>query len=168
LPGSRRQELRRHLGPFQAAAAALHAARPGARFTWVVPEELAGALPQGLAVAHSLDAVHDARGALSKSGTVTLELAARGIPLVVAHRVHPLTHWLARRLVTGVDHIALPNLLDPAHPVPEHVQELDPATLARALLDLPEVQPVDLQAARGPDAVARMVEQVVDCWAAQP
>lgn len=168
LPGSRRQELRRHLGPFLATTDALRRERPSARFTWVVPPELAGALPPGLTVVHALDAIHDARGALSKSGTVTLELAARGVPLVVAHRVHPLTHWLARRLVTGVEHIALPNLLDPAHPVPEHVQQLDPAALCRALLGLPAHQPVDLRAAGGPEAVARMVEQVVDCWEARP
>lgn len=172
LPGSRPAELRRHLGPFQATTAALAAAAPGARFTWVVPRAQAAALPPGLAVAHSLDAVADARGALTKSGTVTLELAARQIPMVVAHRVHPLTHWLARRLVTGVAHIALPNLLDAARPVPEHVQQLDPAVLARALRALPPHQPVDLSAARGPaaagpDAPARMAAAVRETWAAR-
>ena len=51
-----------------------------------------------------------ADAALAKSGTTTLEAALADVPMVVAYRVHPLTSWLARRLIT-VPWISLVNLV---------------------------------------------------------
>ncbi len=102
-----------------------------------------------------LEALADCRAALSKSGTVTLELAAMGVPQVVAHRVHPLTHAVGSCLVTGVKHIALPNILAGAEVVPEYRQSLDPDALCAALLALPDPQPVPLSALGPPGASER-------------
>jgi hypothetical protein len=43
--------------------------------------------------------LHHARAALVKSGTSTLQAALSGTPLVVTYRVHPLTFFMAQRLV---------------------------------------------------------------------
>jgi lipid-A-disaccharide synthase len=62
---------------------------------------------------------------------VTLQLALAGVPMVVAYRMHPLTHWIARRLVS-VDRIALVNLVAERDVVPELIQdEVEPGRLAR-------------------------------------
>jgi lipid-A-disaccharide synthase len=74
--------------------------------------------------------------ALAASGTVTLELAAAGLPMVVTYKVNPLTAAIARR-VLKVPHVALPNLILGKAAVPELLQEnATPRRLANAVLDL--------------------------------
>ncbi len=63
-----------------------------------------------------------ADAALAASGTVSLELAAEGTPVVVAYRVNPLTAALARRLVR-IDTVTLVNLVSGTRAVPEFLQE---------------------------------------------
>jgi lipid-A-disaccharide synthase len=161
LPGSRDQEIRRHLSVFLATAERVRAAHPGARFRMVCPVSVP-ALPGWIERVEDIGALSSARAALTKSGTVTVELAAMGVPQVVAHRVHPLTYWLGRLLVRGVSHIALPNVLaelgvDPgaAPVVPEYIQDLDPDILAGELLRLPQQQRVLLEPLGRPGAAAR-------------
>lgn len=136
LPGSRAQELERHLDLFAAAADLVTAARPE-----VLPVVgRAPGLPSELYRRIALPVVDDVRGllaharaALLKSGTVTLEAALEGTPGVVAYRTSPLTWALARRLV-GVEHVALPNLVLNERVYPELLQDaVTPATLATAL-----------------------------------
>ncbi len=164
LPGSRPQERRRHLGPFLKAAERLRAQRQGARFLLAGPTPPPG-LPDWVQPVPDVAALSRCRGALCKSGTVTLELAVLGLPMVVAHCVHPLTWWIGRALVRDVHHLAMPNVLadiaaggKAPEVVPEHLQQLDPDRLARALLALPEHQPIDLSALGTPGAAARMAE----------
>ena len=47
---------------------------------------------------------------LVASGTATVEGLLAGVPMVVVYRVHPLTFWLARRIVK-VPFVAMANLL---------------------------------------------------------
>ncbi len=139
LPGSRRQELERHVRPFLAAARRVTATRPEvqpvlARAPSLPPGEL-----EGLGVPVTPDTralLHHADAALIKSGTGTLEAALAGVPFVMAYRAHPLTWALARRLVR-VPHVALANLLAGERVVPELLQgEVEPGRLAAALLPL--------------------------------
>lgn len=163
LPGSRAQELRRHVPIFVDVAQRLRATHPDWRFTLIAPEHARlPALPPWIAVEHGIAAAAGCRAALTKSGTVTLELACLGVPMVVAHRVHPLTYAVGKRVVTGVSHIALPNVLGGREVVPEVVQALDPADLARRVEALPAHQPVDLSALGPPGASARAAGALLD------
>lgn len=139
LPGSRRQEIDRHLDLFVATAARIREARPDV-------QPVLGRAPD--VAAQSLDAtglpvVSDARALqrhatalLVKSGTATLETALEGSPFVVTYRTSRLTWWIARRLVR-VDHVSLPNLILDERVVPELLQDdATPETLAAALLPL--------------------------------
>lgn len=162
LPGSRAQERRRHLGPFLRAAERVRALRQGARFLLAGPSPPPD-LPEWVQPVADVAALSRCRAALCKSGTITLELAVLGLPMVVAHKVHPLTWWIGRALVRDVHHLAMPNVLaDLAaggrapEVVPEQLQDLDPDRLARALLALPDQQPIDLSALGTPGAAARM------------
>jgi lipid-A-disaccharide synthase len=81
-------------------------------------------------------AFRNARAALAKSGTVTLELALAGVPMVTAYRVMPIEAAVMRRIAL-VDTVILPNLLTGERFVPEFLQEAcTPQNLADALLPL--------------------------------
>lgn len=163
LPGSRAQELRRHLPVFLDTAGRLQARHPTWRFRLVVPDETdLPDLPSFIERHGDIGAAAGCRAALTKSGTVTLELACLGVPMVVAHRVHPLTYAIGKRLVTGVQHIALPNVLAGEEVVPEVVQHLDAADLARRVSALPDRQPLDLSALGPSGAAVRAAQAVLE------
>lgn len=139
MPGSRGQEVARHLELFEAAAERLTAVRPE-----VQPVIAAGGsvrpdayrLARYPRVSEAWELLHHAAAALVKSGTGTLQAALAGTPLAVAYRMHPATYALARRLVR-VPHIALANLVVGERIAEELVQEAaTPAALAGALLPL--------------------------------
>ena len=139
FPGSRRQELDRHVELFAAAARRLEEARPGLQPVVARAPGLPRSACEGMAatvVEDGVSLLHHARAAVVKSGTATLEAALAGVPFATAYRTHPLTFALARRLVR-VDHIAMPNLVAGRRVVPELVQlEATPARLVRELLPL--------------------------------
>ncbi len=149
LPGSRDAEVRRHLPVLLGAAQRIRARRPGTRFALPV----AGTIPpggiaeavraSGLSVevlpgeAYRVMAAADLL--LVASGTATLEAACYGAPMVVLYRLSALSHAIARRLVRGVSHISLPNIIAGREIVRELIQdEATPAAVAAAGLDLLE------------------------------
>jgi lipid-A-disaccharide synthase len=77
-----------------------------------------------------------ANAALTKSGTVTAELALAGTPMVVVYKLGWLTYALYRPLIS-VDYAALPNLLLNREAVPELMQSrCTPENIAAALKPL--------------------------------
>ena len=151
LPASRPQELRYLLPPLAKAAAELQRRCPGLKV--LVPAGLAAFEAQlrtllaacgvqaevvPAADADRLRPVLCAAAdlALTKSGTVNLELALRGVPQVVGYRVSRPTAWAARHLLRfQVDHISPVNLVLGERLVAELLQdELTPeAVVAEAL-----------------------------------
>lgn len=74
--------------------------------------------------------------ALAASGTVSLELAAAGCPMVIAYDMHPLTLWLMRRMAR-VDTVTLVNLVSETRVVPEYIgRDCRAARVAPALARL--------------------------------
>lgn len=144
LPGSRRSEITRLSGPFGEALARFRESHPGeiALTLPAVPhladqiEALTASWPVVPTIVRGEEAkfaaFRKAHAALAASGTVTLELALAGVPMVVAYRVARL-ETLLRSLVT-VDTIVLANLVLGDKPIPEFVQEdCTPGKLADAL-----------------------------------
>ena len=136
LPGSRRGEIERLLPVMRDAVARIAAQRPDVR----VVLALAPTIDAGL-VSHLLGdgtrvrverAAHDVMRAadlvLATSGTVTLEAALLGTPMVVCYRVSRLTAVMARTLAR-IPWMALPNIVLGRAAVPELFQ--DEATGAR-------------------------------------
>ena len=73
------------------------------------------------------------RAALAKSGTVTLELALSGIPMVTAYRVGAAEAFILRRAIR-VSSVILANLVIGSDIIPEFLQEdCTPDKLAQAL-----------------------------------
>lgn len=139
FPGSRAQEVRRHLELFSAAAERVTARRPDVQPAIGVPggidpEVYAGARWPRVASAGGL--LPYATAAIAKSGTTTLEAALALTPLVVAYRMNPLSWQVAKRMVK-VPHIALANLIAEERVAPEFVQDAaTPDALADAVLPL--------------------------------
>lgn len=74
--------------------------------------------------------------ALAASGTVSLELAANGIPMLIAYDVAPLTRFLAQRLIK-LDTVTLVNLVSETRAIPELLgRECTSARIADALTHL--------------------------------
>ncbi len=162
FPGSRRQELDRHLDLFVEAAARVVRDRPEiqpvlAAASPELVERLEGA---GLPVTtDGRSLLRHARAALVKSGTSTLEAALAGTPFVTVYRTHPLTYLLARRLVR-VDRIALANLVAGREVVPEVLQgQATPERLASEVLPfLDPDEPRREVVVRGLAAVRELLE----------
>ena len=153
LPGSRRNEVARMLPLFVQSARALRARRPDLAVAIGLAPSLARAEVEAQLRAQGTDALPalvDGRSrelliaadvALAKPGTVTMEAALLGCPLVVAGVAHPLSAALWRRL-SRVDSFAMPNLIAGAPLVREFLQrDARPEPIAQAvaaLLDGPE------------------------------
>jgi lipid-A-disaccharide synthase len=138
FPGSRPQEITRLWPPFRDAARRLLAEGRCERV--VVATVAGGNYPEAgelqLRGGDSATILAAADAALVKSGTATLEAALAGVPMVVAYRVHWLTAWIARRLLT-VPWISLVNLIAGRCVVQELVQrQASPERLAAALSPL--------------------------------
>jgi lipid-A-disaccharide synthase len=144
LPGSRRSEVRHHLDVFGEALERLHAA--GTAFEPWLPTmpHLLEAIREGVKswpvapriVTGETDkraAFRIARAALAKSGTVTLELALSGVPMVTAYRVGTIEAFILRRAIR-VSSVILANLVIGKDVIPEFLQENCTAeNLSRAL-----------------------------------
>ena len=144
LPGSRRGEVARLAPVFGRAVRLLALRYPALRA--VVPTVPAVADRVDAAAAawgvptlvlrdpeRKFDAFAAADAALAASGTVVLELAALGVPMVAAYRANPLTALLLRPLLK-VRYATLVNLLLDRSVVPEYLQGgCTPGRLAAAL-----------------------------------
>jgi lipid-A-disaccharide synthase len=146
LPGSRRNEIRSLLTIFGAAIARLAAAGPIELVLPTVPH-LVARVRDGVAdwpvkprivvePSEKWAAFRVARGALAASGTVTLELALAGVPMVAAYRVPVIEEIIARLagLQARLSTIILANLVVGDNVVPEFLQrDCTPEALAAAL-----------------------------------
>jgi lipid-A-disaccharide synthase len=133
LPGSRRSEVRHHMVIFGETLALLSA--QGIAFEPVlattpllegmIRENVKGwqVQPQiTVSDAEKRAAFRGARAALAKSGTVTLELALAGVPMVAAYRVGAAEAFILRRAIK-VQSVILANLVIGKEVVPEFLQE---------------------------------------------
>jgi lipid-A-disaccharide synthase len=147
LPGSRRSEIRHHLAVFGATLGRLQAG--GSAFELMLPTmpHLEATVREGVASwpvkprivvgeNEKRAAFRIARAAFAKSGTVTLELALSGIPMVTAYRVGAIEAFILRRAVQ-VSSVILANLVIGKDVIPEFLQEdCTPEKLAPALSEV--------------------------------
>ncbi|MSO70787.1 MAG: lipid-A-disaccharide synthase [Alphaproteobacteria bacterium] len=132
LPGSRSGEIARMLPVLAEAARKLQAAYPALKTALLAAPghetELRAAtafwedVPLVIETQERADLFAASSLALATSGTVSVELAAAGVPHVIAYRVNPLTAWIARRLV-HVKYADLVNIILDRPVVPELIQQ---------------------------------------------
>jgi lipid-A-disaccharide synthase len=74
--------------------------------------------------------------AIVASGTVTLETAICGIPMIITYTVSPVSYWLGRALI-DVAHIGLVNLIAEKRIMPELIQkECSPETISDTAMEI--------------------------------
>ena len=132
FPGSRRNEIERLLPVIVDAAVILQRDFPDIQFVLPLASTLAkeDILPRlegrGLNVRISSERIHDlirsCDAIISVSGTVTLEIALVGTPMVIIYRLAALTYQLAKRLVK-VENIGLCNIVAGGTVVQELIQD---------------------------------------------
>jgi lipid-A-disaccharide synthase len=111
LPGSRPSEIQRHLPLMHEVAVRLKAD---------VPDLEVAELPLP-ATGERYSLIASASLLLAASGTVTLEAALLGMPMVVVYRLSSLS-YLAAKLMVRLKYFSLPNLLLERQAVPEFSQ----------------------------------------------
>jgi len=132
FPGSRRNEIERLLPVIVDAATILQREFPDIQFVLPLASTLGreDILPRlegrGLNVRISSERIHDlirsCDAIISVSGTVTLEIALVGTPMVIIYRLASLTYQLAKRLVK-VENIGLCNIMAGGTVVQELIQD---------------------------------------------
>ncbi len=170
LPGSRGSEVARLAPVFAATAKILAEKHPGlvplvpaARPSLVAPLQAAFAGTNTIILppladfdafeAQKRTVFAASSAALAASGTVSLELAAANVPMVIGYRMNALTGWLMRQMAL-VDTVTLVNLLSDSRAVPEFLfSACKPENLVPALDALLE-NPAAAAAQRAAGAVA--------------
>jgi len=139
FPGSRQQEIDRHIDDFVATARELERRIPRLQVIVSVAPTVAldsGRCPFRLVHSASLSVLRAADAGLCKSGTTTLEAAIADCPLVVAYRTGRVSFALAKRLVT-VSNIGLVNVVAGREVAREFIQDaIVPAKMAESLSEL--------------------------------
>jgi lipid-A-disaccharide synthase len=153
LPGSRRSEIRHHMAVFGETLGRLQ--DEGVAFEPILPTmpHLQEAVADGVKswkVAPKIvigeqekrAAFRVARAALAKSGTVTLELAIAGVPMVTAYRTGAVEAWILVRAI-NLESVILANLVVGENVVPEFLQQdCTPEKLSQALREVLGDSPV--------------------------
>jgi lipid-A-disaccharide synthase len=150
LPGSRRSEMEALAAPFLEAAQWCLERRPDLRC--VTPlvndtvaaifeterERVAPELPLTSARGQSHRVLAAADVVLTASGTATLEALLHKRPMVVGHRINPLTYFIARGLkLVKTPWVAMANIMAGEELAPEFLQrDCDVAHLGPAVLAL--------------------------------
>jgi lipid-A-disaccharide synthase len=145
VPGSRDNEILRHLPIMLAAADILkeklkhaiflisHAPSVARKHIDTIVSEHPGRMAVEV-ISDGVEAVFERSDVIvAASGTVTLQSAIHGTPMVIIYKVSPLSFWVARALVR-VPHIGLVNLVAGEQLVPEFVQNgASPGNIASAV-----------------------------------
>jgi lipid-A-disaccharide synthase len=133
-PGSRDREIARHLPIMLGAAQILLKRIKKVKFiVSIAPdvkrktvEEIVnkhkGAADLEIVSGHVRKIFERSRFVIAASGTVTLESAISGTPMVIIYKVSPISYWLGRAMI-HVKHIGLVNLITGKKIVPELLQD---------------------------------------------
>ncbi|HUV50304.1 MAG TPA: lipid-A-disaccharide synthase [Anaerolineae bacterium] len=148
LPGSRDGEIARHL-PVMLKAAGLIAKRAG-KVKFIISiapsierehiEDIVKNYKQKIdfdIIADSVDKVfRKCRLVVAASGTVTLEAAISGTPMLIIYKVSPISYWLGKIMIR-IKNIGLVNLIAGREIVPELVQsKASPENIADTVLNM--------------------------------
>jgi lipid-A-disaccharide synthase len=146
LPGSRRSEIKRLLPVLLNAAEKIYLEEPEIQYLLPLAATLEEAdlapylqghkLPIKVISNRAYDVMAACDVMIAASGTVTLEAALMGVPIVVIYKMKLFSYWIGRLLIK-VNHIALCNIIAGEGVVPELIQQaVSPERVARKALRL--------------------------------
>ena len=183
LPGSRADELRRHLPVMLGSLKLIREKLPSAKAKMVLPDEALNqlaakqsALPSDMEIqtGNLPQALAQADVAIASTGTVTMECAFFGVPTVTLYKTSWSTYQIAKRIVK-VKWLTMPNILADEEIYPEFVQDAATAGhIAGAALELLQNEPRRIQIKKrlaevvsslgGPGATARAATAILSLF----
>jgi lipid-A-disaccharide synthase len=183
LPGSRENELQRHLPVMLDALKLIREKLPSIRARMVLPNEALKKFANGLfalqpnveiQIGNLPRGLVEADAAIASTGTVTMECAFFGVPTVTLYKTSWSTYQIAKRIVT-VKSLTMPNILADEEIFPEFVQgAATPESIARAALELLQNEPRRIQIKKrlaeivsslgGPGATARAATAILSLY----
>ena len=157
LPGSRADELRRHLQTMLGALKLMREKLPAAKAKMVLPDETLKQLAEKLSalppdmeiqIGNLPQALAQADVAIASTGTVTMECAFFGVPTVTLYKTSWSTYQIGKRIVK-VKWLTMPNILADEEIYPEFVQNAaTPDAIASAAQELLQNEPRRIQIKR--------------------
>jgi len=154
LPGSRADELRRHLPPMLGALKLIREKLPSAKAKMVLPDDALKQLADKLftlpsdmeiQIGNLPQALARSDVAIASTGTVTVECAFFGVPTVTLYKTSWSTYQIGKRIV-NVKWLTMPNILADEEIFPEFVQNAaTPENIAAAALELLQNEPRRIQ-----------------------
>lgn len=129
LPGSRRNEMEKHVKPLIDSIQLLVSKDSTLQFALAGLSSLDTSYYEPFSQFESVKLINDdpypmmahADVAIVASGTATLETAYLGTPLVVIYKIAPVSYFIGKLLI-DIEHIAMPNLILGERAVPELIQ----------------------------------------------
>jgi lipid-A-disaccharide synthase len=132
LPGSRKQEITSLLPIMLESAEKILQENPSCQFFLPVASTISREMLQSILNSYKVkvhltsgniyDLMNIADTAIAASGTVTLEAAILGLPVVVVYKMSAITYFIGRLLVK-IPHISLPNIVMEERMIPELLQD---------------------------------------------
>ena len=115
LPGSRKNEIKKHLPVMKRAKQILRSHLPDYSFRIIRPPHIEPSFythfsPDMDVVDHAPQTLQESSFIIASSGTATVEIAILEVPFLVIYKVNPLTWHIAKRLV-DVPFISMVNIL---------------------------------------------------------
>jgi lipid-A-disaccharide synthase len=144
LPGSRKTEISHLLPDMLAAARILLSRFQDLQFVLPVAPTLdrefvrtfidREKLPVKMTEGRVYDVLRASDAAIVTSGTATLETGLMAVPMVIIYRISKMTHYILSKLVSGVKHVGLVNIIAEKRLVPELIQQdANPRNIADAI-----------------------------------
>ncbi|MFA5480617.1 MAG: hypothetical protein WC337_11395, partial [Candidatus Muiribacteriota bacterium] len=129
MPGSRNQEIIKHIPEMLKTAELLYKKNPKLKFVLVkAPNVYILIDPANVNVPLIVKDsdiycwLRYSKFAIVASGTATLEAAISNIPMAVVYKVNPLTYMMAKMLI-DIKYVSLPNIIAGYQVVPEFIQK---------------------------------------------
>jgi len=148
VPGSRDKEIARHLPAMLGAARIMEKNLAKVQFLISLAPSVDGPAMENIInsmpkipgieiVRHKIEEVFERSDlVIATSGTVTLEAAISGVPMIIVYKVSPISYWIGKKLIK-VHNIGLANLILGKEVVPELLQkDASPSTIAERAIEM--------------------------------
>lgn len=147
LPGSRRTEIMNLLPDMLGAAKILQTRFADLQFVLPVAPTVQrdfvqafiaqSGVPVTVTDGRVYDLLRASDAAMVKSGTATLETGLMGIPMVIVYRISAFTYYVLTKMVSGIKHVGLINIVAGDRLVPELIQDqAKPENMADAITEM--------------------------------
>ena len=140
LPGSRKNEVKRHLPIMIETKKIIEKELDGYQFRIIRPPNLERKIYEKFSpnidiIDHSYKAIKESKFIISSSGTATVELAILGVPYLIIYKLNSLSWHILKRMVK-TDFVGMVNILSGRKIVDEFLQkQANPKKIASATLE---------------------------------